>query len=450
MSVSILDSEIFGDSWADPDLKKLFGDENRIAEWVYFIKILAVCQGELGSIPSAAAERINVRLTSEKIEIQPLRLAFLKSQHSVAGLLALLRESLLPEDRQYLARGCTVQDISDSTLSRQILQVSELMQAELAAVLEQLARLCQIHRSTPQLGRTHGQAGSLISFGLKCAQWLDDIDRCEMRLKAATITAGMIQLAGSVGSAVGYGEKSTELRNLLGQKLGLSVGPVTWTSSRQGWSDFLFAVNQLTTALGRIGNEIYCLQKSGIEELQEPAVLEAYVGSITMPFKRNPERAEHLVTLARCTRGSFGSYLESGIHEHERDGRSWKGEWKQIPEILAMGLRSLRLSRELLSGLEVRSENMARNIQRENGRAFIEAMISGLSGLKESSVLSQELSHICSQSKDSHQALVQYCLNLGVSPEVSAQLLDTKNAIGESAKLVDLVLQNQKWQGRKR
>ena len=68
----------------------------------------------------------------------------------------------------------------------------------------------------------------------------------------------------------------------------------------------------ITGTLARIGNEVMELQRPEIGELREAAAADV-VGSITMPHKRNPERSEHLDTLARLTRANAGVLLEGKV-----------------------------------------------------------------------------------------------------------------------------------------
>jgi adenylosuccinate lyase len=81
-----------------------------------------------------------------------------------------------------------------------------------------------------------------------------------------------------------------------------------------------------------------------------------------MPHKRNPEVAEHLVTLARLVRAQGDVLLEAMVAEHERDGRAWKAEWIALPEACLMTGAALSFGRRLLAGLEVDEEAMRRNL----------------------------------------------------------------------------------------
>jgi adenylosuccinate lyase len=122
----------------------------------------------------------------------------------------------------------------------------------------------------------------------------------------------------------------------------------------------------ITGTLARIGTEVYELQRPEIDELREPTGSEA-VSSITMPHKRNPERSEHLDTLARLVRANAGVLLEGMVGQHERDGRSWKAEWVALPEVCLLTSAALQLAVELLEGLEVDSAAMLANLDSYTG-----------------------------------------------------------------------------------
>ena len=122
----------------------------------------------------------------------------------------------------------------------------------------------------------------------------------------------------------------------------------------------------MTGTFARIGREVTSLARPELGELREPAQ-EGGVGSITMPQKRNPERSEHLVTLAGVVRGAIVPAFEGLVSEHERDGAAWKGEWSLLPTACTAAAASLQLGCELLSGLEVDTERMRANVAAQRG-----------------------------------------------------------------------------------
>src|SRR6185295_16248128 len=97
-------------------------------------------------------------------------------------------------------------------------------------------------------------------------------------------------------------------RRMLG-RLELAVPEIPWLSARDRVAEFATLLALITGTLAKIGNEIYNLQRAEIGEVAE-APTRGVIGSITMPQKHNPERSEHLWTLARVVRSSAGLALE--------------------------------------------------------------------------------------------------------------------------------------------
>jgi adenylosuccinate lyase len=90
-----------------------------------------------------------------------------------------------------------------------------------------------------------------------------------------------------------------------------------------------------------------------------------------MPQKRNPEIAEHLGTLARVVRYHAAHMSENLVHDHERDGRAWKGEWALLPGACLATGKALALLHDLLEHLEVNADRMRDNLLATKG--FVQA-----------------------------------------------------------------------------
>jgi adenylosuccinate lyase len=94
-----------------------------------------------------------------------------------------------------------------------------------------------------------------------------------------------------------------------------------------------------------------------------------------MPQKRNPEISEHLGTLSRVVRHHAAHSAENLVHSHERDGRSWKGEWIIIPDATLATGKSLSLLKLLLADLQINKARMLANIEATNGFIHAEAVM---------------------------------------------------------------------------
>ncbi len=168
----------------------------------------------------------------------------------------------------------------------------------------------------------------------------------------------MGQLGGAVGVLGFFGADGPTLRAAFCAELGLDDPGISWLTSRDRLAEFANLLAMVTGTLARIGNEVLELQRPEIGELREPTTADV-VGSITMPHKRNPERSEHLDTLARLVRAQAGVLLEGMVQLHERDGRAWKAEWVAFPEVCLLTGVALRTAIDLLDGLEVDAAAMA-------------------------------------------------------------------------------------------
>ena len=186
--------------------------------------------------------------------------------------------------------------------------------------------------------------------------------------------------------------------------------------------------------LARIGNEVFELQRPEIGEVREP-VPDGAVGSITMPHKRNPERSEHLDTLARLTRASAGVLLEGMAGVHERDGRGWKAEWVALPEVCLLAAASCAMAADLLSGLEVDAAAMRRNLDDYAGSEQVLNILTGRLGRE---VARETLSSTLAAGRRAGRPRTEALVDAGLLDEASAAAL--RPDAGACGEMVDLVV----------
>ncbi len=375
----ISDSQMYAHLWGTDELRAHFSERGRLEAWLTILIALAEAQASHGVIPHDAAKQIRARAKIEHLDLDFIAQETRRTAHSTLGLLRGLERVLPPDVAQYVYFGSTVQDITDTWTALTMKRVGEVAWVELRALESDLLELAETHRSLVMAGRTHGQIGSVITFGFKVASWADEIRRHIRRLADGRPRWLVGQLAGSVGTLGALDQQGQAVRADFCGLLGLEDPGMSWTTSRDRIVEFVLLLAMIATTLARIGDEVYELQRPEIGELTESASGRA-VGSITMPHKRNPEGAEHLVTLARVVRSNAQLLFDASVQSHERDGRGWKAEWVAFPEVCLLTATSLRLARDLITGLEVNSSAMVQNLDLTGGYWASESALVELTG----------------------------------------------------------------------
>lgn len=377
MGARLSDSRLYAHLWGTDELRAVFDEEARLQSWLDILAALAATQAEVGIIPASSAAAIAEAAAVDRLDLDLAAEETRRTAHSTLGLIDALQRVLPTEAAGHVYYGATVQDLTDTWTALAIRRTGEVVWRDLGAVEGLVLDLAEHHRDTRMAGRTHGQPGSPITFGLKAASWADELRRHRERVAEGAPRWATGQLGGAVGTLAFFGDRGLELRTRFCARLGLRDPVAPWLTARDRIAEFGHVLAMITATLARIGAEVYELQRPEIGELREPAA-PGVVGSITMPHKRNPEASEHLVTLARLARASASTLLEGMVGEHERDGRSWKAEWIALPEVCLLGGAALAIARTMLEGLEVDSDRMGRNLE-AGGYAGSEAVLAALS-----------------------------------------------------------------------
>jgi adenylosuccinate lyase len=364
--------------WGTDELRAIFGEENRIQKWLDFEAALAAAQAELGIIPAAAAKEIADKAKVENIDIVKMSAEIRRIKHSLVPALKQLQTACSKENGEWVHYGATTQDVVDTGVALQLKEFHAVAMRDLKAVGQELARLAVAHRDTLMAGRTHGVQALPITFGHKCALWLDELGRHHERLVQAAPRVLVGMLAGAVGSQASLGPKAIELEALVLKKLGLGVPMISWAPARDRFTEYTSLLAMVGSTLSKIGNELFNMQRNEFGEVEE-GFSEGKLGSSTMPHKRNPTSAENLAGLSRPLRYNAAMMVEGMVQEGERDGIAWKMEWKAIPECCMIAGAMLFQAKNLLTGLKVNADAMAANLDKMRGYLLSERVMLELS-----------------------------------------------------------------------
>jgi adenylosuccinate lyase len=378
MPSTVFDSFYFKDRFGSAAMRAIWDDRATIARWLEVEAALALVEAELGLVPRAAAKEIARKARVDGLDLRAMKLAFDRSWNPVVPLVDELRKKVSPKAGGYLHWGATSKNIFDTGLTLQVKDSYAVILDHLWAVADRLAELAERHRDTIMAGRTHGQHALPVTFGFKAAAWLDEVLRHEERIVAGRPRVLVGEFGGAVGTLAALGKDGLEVQKRVMAKLGLGVASIPVKTAGDRLSEFSLGLAMLSATLGKIGQNVYNLQQTDIDEVAE--FTDGKVGSSAMPHKQNPVASGSIVFLGRLLRSNAIPALDYIHAEWEDDHRQGETAWKFVPEICLLADAQLQLTERLLRTLVVKSENMRRNLERAGGFVCSEALLMKLSG----------------------------------------------------------------------
>ncbi|MFX0197376.1 MAG: adenylosuccinate lyase [Candidatus Hodarchaeota archaeon] len=445
MASHIIDFELYGDGWSTEEMRRIFDEKKRLQRWLDIEIALAKAQAKLGVIPQQAANEIALKARIENIDMEQLKADYKKTQHSLMPLLQAVQRLCDRDHGQFIHYGPTTQDIEDTGTILELKEAYKIIVRDLREIEEILMNVCKRHKETIMCGRTHAQQALPITLGFKFAIWVGEVRRHIERFKELKPRLFVGMLHGGVGTMSGLGPRGLETLDMMMEELGLGVPDVGWGNSRDNLAEYVMLAAMTAGTLGKIANEVVELSKTEIGELSEPFP-EGYIGSSTMPHKRNPEISEQVVMLSRVVRSHASVALEAIVCEHERDSRSWRTDWLTLPECSVMLGAMLCMTKYLLANLVVNEDRIEQNLNMLRGLLFSE----GLMFLLGKKIGKQEAHHVIGKAsveaftkKRSLQEIL--CQMPEVTDHLSSreieEITDYRKHIGFAQEMVDKVYQ---------
>lgn len=451
MASGIFDDALLKHLWSTDELRAIFSDHNRVQKWYDFEAALALEQAALGIIPREAAQDIAANAKVEKVDIEAIAAEIRRIKHPLVPALKAVEKLCKDGHGEYIHFGPTTQDVLDTAVVLQMKDAHAIYLRDMRAIGQALYGLAETHRATPMAGRSHGVQALPITFGHKAAIWLSEMGRNYERLRQAEPRVFVGGMVGAVGTQASYGPRARELEQRLMKRLGLGVADINWQPARDRFAEYVCALAVMGQTLGKIANEIVNLEHTEVGELYEP-FSEGKVGSSTMPHKRNPSSCEAAVGVSRALRYNAALMLECMIIEHERDGSSWRAEWKALPESCLMAGGLLAMMRYVLSGLTVDTKRMRENLDMLGGFLLSERVMFELSE-KVGKQTAHELVYEASMHGIEHgvrfeEALMQdKRVAAALAPAELRKVLDPATYVGLAPQIVDEVLAQTRARG---
>ena len=298
--------------YSRPDMVAIWTPEARFQIWFEIEAHATDALAELGVVPKEAAAAIWEKGAFEVDRIDEIER---ETKHDVIAFLTNVAEHVGPEAR-FMHQGMTSSDVLDTCLAVQLAKASDILIADLDALLVVLERRAREHKMTPTIGRSHGIHAEPVTFGLKLAQAHAEFARNRARLIAARDDVATCAISGAVGT---FANIDPFVEEYVAGKLGLSVEPVsTQVIPRDRHAMFFATLGVIASSIERLATEVRHLQRTEVLEAEE-FFSPGQKGSSAMPHKRNPVLTENLTGLARMVRGYVTPAMENVALWHERD-----------------------------------------------------------------------------------------------------------------------------------
>ncbi|GHV56920.1 adenylosuccinate lyase [Deltaproteobacteria bacterium] len=336
--------------------------ESQYASWLEVELAVAETQADLGLIPRAAPAEIRAQAA---VDVDRIAAIEEETRHDVIAFVTSVEEQVGPAAR-YFHYGLTSSDVLDTALALRLVRALDIILNGLDDLAAALRVRAVEHKNTLIIGRSHGIHAEPTTFGLKLALFYTEFGRHRENLLAARRAIAVGQCSGPVGNFSAPGLAPAVEEGALA-RLGLAPAPVSnQVIQRDRHGQYFCALALLASSLDKLAVEIRHLARTEVGEVEEPFA-RGQKGSSAMPHKRNPVGAENISGLARVVRGHALAALEDIPLWHERDISHSSVERIIAPDATSLVDYMLVRLKNIVSGLVVHPERMARNLALTGG-----------------------------------------------------------------------------------
>lgn len=368
-----VDGHLFKNVFGTPEMRGVFEEDRFVERFLEVEAALARAEARVGVIPEDAATEISARASLEYVDMDEVE-ANVEEIHLFTMAIIDAWKDEVGEAGEYIHWGATSQDISDTAMLLQVREGLGVVRRDLEAIGDILGELAVDHAETPMIGRTHHVHALPMTFGLKAATWLDEVERHLDRLDDLEDRLFDLQFFGAVGTLASLGEDGLAVQEALADELDLDVPNVAWYAARDRVAELVTTLAMIDATLGKVASQVLLYNRPEVGELAEP-VAEGEIGSSTMPHKRNPVKSEESRMLSRLVRSHAGTMLEALGGYDERDASTWFAEFAVVPETFLYTSRILQYVHEVLADLVVDEDAMYENLHVHGGLVASEAVM---------------------------------------------------------------------------
>jgi adenylosuccinate lyase len=366
--------------YASPEMSRIFSPATKFRTWRRLWLALAETQKELGlDIPDAAIAEMRERL--DRIDLTRARELERELRHDVMAHVHHFGE-VAPSARPVIHLGATSAFVTDNTELIQHRDALTLVRQRLVACIAALAGFARRHRALPTLGFTHFQPAQPTTVGKRATLWLQDLvlDLEDVEHRLATLRFRGVR--GATGTQASFLElfdgdhaKVDALNRGVAERMGFQR--LYWVSGqtypRKADYAFLTTLGGIATSVSKFAHDLRLLQH--LREVEEPFETNQ-IGSSSMPYKRNPMRAERITSLARHVLAlTIDAGFTAATQWLERTLDDSANRRIAIPEAYLSTDAVLLITDNVAAGLVVRPTMIRRRLEQELPFLVTEAVL---------------------------------------------------------------------------
>jgi len=443
MPLNPSDSPVLGTLYGSDAMRAIFDERTWFQRMLDVEAALARVQARLGIIPADAAAAITAAAHVDNLDTSELAASVRNVGYPVVGVVRGLSRAAGPAGA-WTHWGATTQDIMDSATVLQARDGLTIIRATLEKIIAALARQADTHRHTVMAGRTHLQHALPVTFGLKCAIWLQPLLAHRERLDQLRPRLEVVQFGGAAGTLASLGDQAMPVLLGLADELGLATAPAPWHVARDAFAEAVAFLGLVCGSLAKIATDIILLCQNEVAEVAEPYV-PGRGQSSTMPQKRNPIASEYILASARMVQALVPVMQGAMAQDHERATGPWQAELLALPQAFVLTHGALDHTLTIAEGMVVDAPRMRRNLDLTGGLIVAEAVMMGLAPYLGREEAHHVVKHACDTALATGNTLAN---TLALEPTVTTKLdrtaidrlTDPSAYLGATQSFIDRVL----------
>ena len=343
------------------EMGEIWEIDNKYRKWLDVEIAILQAREKLGLIPQEVVQDAleNGSFTAERInEIE------LEIEHDLLAFVTAVQENLDPKYAGEFHNGPTSYDIEEPATALMMMQSVDIIIKDIETLMDVIIFRAVEHKHTIEIGRTHSQHATPVTFGLKLLNWYDSLSHGLELVKQAKEAISCGKINGAVGI---YGTLSPSVEEIACGILGVNTAKVsTQILGRERHAQMLTSLAIVAGIAQNIAEEVCILSQTEIGEVAEPRE-EGDKGSSVMFHKRNPKVSARVKGLAREMRAYALVSMENITTWSERDIDQSGSERIIIPDAFQLLDYMLAKLTWVIKGLEVFPKRMLENLEMTYG-----------------------------------------------------------------------------------